>query len=111
MSSEPGAGQKRHPQLKTPLLVKLDVQGAELDVLTGGSCTLALAEVVQLEVALMNFNEGAPDMNTVIKFMAERGFLFFDICGFIKPDPKYLSQIDVLFVRKDSKLRQDNFVF
>lgn len=102
---------KKHPQLKTPLLVKLDVQGAELDVLSGGNHALALAEVVQLEVALMNYNEGAPDMNAVINFMTARGFLFFDVCGFVKPDPRYLSQIDVLFVRKDSTLRRDHFVF
>ena len=101
----------KHPQLKTPLLVKLDVQGAELDVLTGGRNALALAEVVQLELALMDYNEGAPTMNTVLNFMAERDFLFFDICGFVKPDPKYLSQIDVLFVRKNSKLRKEHFIF
>ena len=56
---------------------------------------------MQLEVALMNYNEGAPEMNAVLSFMTDRNFVFFDICGFIKPDPKYLSQIDVLFVRKD----------
>jgi FkbM family methyltransferase len=101
----------KYPQLKAPLLIKLDVQGAELDVLTGGSHVLALAEVVQLEVALMNYNQGAPDMNSVLKFMAERDFVFFDICGFVRPIPKYLSQIDVLFVRRDSTLRTDQFAF
>ena len=102
---------KNYPKLKKPLLIKLDVQGAELDVLSGGSNALAETEVMQLEVALMNYNEGAPDMNAVLSFIAERNFVFFDICGFIKPNPKYLSQIDVLFVRKDLKLRQDHFVF
>jgi FkbM family methyltransferase len=102
---------KQYPQLTAPLLIKLDVQGAELDVLAGGSGALTLAEVVQIEVALMNYNEGAPDLTAVVNFMAARDFLFFDICGFVKPDPKYLSQIDVLFVRKDSILRQDHFVF
>jgi len=101
----------KHPQLKMPLLIKLDVQGAELDVLSGGDHALALAEVVQLEVALMSYNQGAPDINRVLRFMAERGFVFFDICGFVKPIPRYLSQIDVLFVRKESKLRTDQFVF
>ena len=94
----------KYPQLKTPLLIKLDVQGAELDA-------LALTEVVQLEVALMSYNEGAPDIDDVLKFMAERGFAFFDICGFHKVIPKYLAQIDVLFVRTDSTLRTDQFIF
>jgi FkbM family methyltransferase len=71
-----------HPQLKAPLFIKLDVQGAELDVLSGGSQTLAIAEVVQLEVALMNYNEGAPDMKTVINFMARAisCFRYLRIC-------------------------------
>ena len=101
----------RFPELQTPLFIKLDVQGAELNVLTGGIHALALAEVVQLEVALMNYNEGAPDINSVLNFMADRGFAFFDICGFIRPIPKYLSHIDVLFVRKESTLRTDRFFF
>lgn len=102
---------REHPQLKTPLFMKLDVQGAELDVLNGGPYTLALAEVVQLEVALMHYNEGAPNINSVLEFMSRRGFALFDICGFIRPIPAYLSQLDVLFVRRDSKLRTDRFVF
>jgi len=89
----------------------LDVQGAELDVLTGGSHTLNLAEVVQLEVALMNYNEGAPDLNAVVNFMTAHDFSFFEICGLVKPNPKYLSQIDILFVHKSSTLRRDHFVF
>lgn len=101
----------RHPKLKAPLFVKLDVQGAELDVLAGGSRTLSMAEVVQLEVALMNYNEGAPDMKAVIDYMAGRDFLFFDVCGFLRPDPTCLSQIDVLFVRKGSMLRKEYFTF
>ena len=102
---------KQHPQIQAPLFVKLDVQGAELDVLTAGSHALALAEVVQLEVALMEYNEGAPDMVDVLDFMAKRDFLFFDISGFVRPDPRYLSQIDVLFVRRGSRLRTDYFEF
>jgi FkbM family methyltransferase len=101
----------KYSELRTPLLIKLDVQGAELDVLKGGSHALSMAEVVQLEVALMNYNEGAPDLKDVLKFMAEYGFAFFDICGFIKATPKYLAQIDVMFVRTDSMLRTDQFVF
>jgi FkbM family methyltransferase len=102
---------RAHPRLRAPLLVKLDVQGAELDVLRGGASVLQAAEFVQLEVALMSYNEGAPTANAVFNFMAEHDFLIFDICGFVRPNPSYLSQIDVLFVRKDSKLRADYFAF
>ena len=102
---------RRYPHLGTPLLLKLDVQGAELDVLAGGSQTLASTEVVQLEVALMHYNEGAPDIISVVNFMDEHDLVFFDVCGFVKPDPRYLSQIDLLFVRRNSNLRTDHFTF
>jgi FkbM family methyltransferase len=100
-----------YPKIKGPLFIKLDVQGAELDVLRGGPGALGAAEVVQLELALMNYNQGAPSADTVIAFMAEHGYVLYDICGFIKPMPRFLSQIDVLFVRKDSTLRCDHFTF
>jgi FkbM family methyltransferase len=102
---------KEYPRLKEPLFIKLDVQGAELDVLRGGNGALQAAEVVQLEVALMPYNEGAPTANAVFNFMAERDFLVFDVCGFVRPNPSYVAQIDVLFVRADSKLRSDYFAF
>ncbi len=97
--------------MRQPLLLKLDVQGAELDVLQGGQMAMQNSEIMQLEVALTSYNEGAPQSDKVIAFMAERGFSIYDICGFVRSDPTYLSQIDVLFVRKTSKLRKDHFTF
>ena len=44
-------------KLKGPYFLKLDVQGAELECLQGGIAVLDKAEVVQLEVALLNYNE------------------------------------------------------
>lgn len=46
--------------LSGPLLIKLDVQGAELQVLEGAQKTLQHCEVVQLEVAVLPYNDGAP---------------------------------------------------
>jgi len=100
-----------HPSLQAPLFIKLDVQGAELDVLRGGSRALSQAEIVQLEVALMQYNEGAPDALGVLRFMVDQGFVMYDICGFVRPNPKYLSQIDLLFARRSSSLRPDYFAF
>jgi FkbM family methyltransferase len=42
--------------LQGPVLLKVDVQGYELEVLRGGARTLALAEVVLLEVSLLEYN-------------------------------------------------------
>jgi FkbM family methyltransferase len=97
--------------LQQPLFLKLDVQGAELDILRGGQIAMQNAEVIQLEVALAHYNEGAPQSEEVIAFMTEHDFSVHDICGFIRPDPNCVSQMDVLFVRKTSKLRKSFFTF
>ena len=97
--------------LRSPIFLKLDVQGAELDVLRGASFTLGNADVVQLETALLSYNEGAPTSAELIAFMDKRGFAIFDIAGFVRPNGKDLAQIDIIFVRKQSNLRSDRFYF
>ena len=76
--------------------LKVDVQGAELKVLAGGEAVLSKASLVQLEVAMLPYNRGAPLMPDVIAWMAERGWLPTDISGFSRPSGP-LVQIDVLF--------------
>jgi FkbM family methyltransferase len=101
----------KHPQLAAPLFLKLDIQGAELECLLGGSVTLAGAEVIQLEVALLNYNEGAPQVTDVIPFMDSHGFALFDINGFVRPNGIDLVQLDMLFVKKSSAFRPNFFRF
>ena len=94
-----------------PALLKIDVQGAELEVLEGGQKVLAACEVVQLEVALLPYNEGAPRMLDVLSYMAERDFAPFDISGLSRPNRVDLAQIDMLFARSSSPLRRAFFTF
>lgn len=92
--------------LPRPLLLKLDVQGYELEVLAGAPKTLTKTEVLLLEVSLLEYNEGQPLMHQVIAFLAERGFLPFDICGGLRRyADNALFQTDIIFVRNDSNLR------
>ena len=97
--------------LSTPIFLKIDVQGAELEVLEGGQETLARCELVQLEVALLPYNEGAPTMLEVLTYMAERDFVPLDVSGFSRPNGIDLAQMDVLFARKASALRPNFFTF
>jgi FkbM family methyltransferase len=98
-------------RLKPPILLKLDIQGAELEVLRSADKTLSLAEIVQVEVALLHYNEGAPLSAEVIAFMDTKGFAIYDIAGFVRPSGPDLVQIDILFARKNSSLRRDFFHF
>jgi hypothetical protein len=92
--------------LQAPLLLKLDVQGFELEVLKGGRRTLKLSEVVIMEVSLLPYNDGAPSFADVVGFMNEEGFVAFDFCGqFRRESDHALFQTDVVFVRRESNLR------
>ena len=93
--------------LTAPLLLKLDVQGYELEVLRGAAQTLQRTEVTLLETSLMPYNEGAPTFADVVRFMEEAGFVVYDFCGQFRRETDHaLFQTDVAFVRPDSPLRR-----
>lgn len=93
--------------LAGPIFLKLDVQGYEMEVLKGGERVLAETEVVLMEVSLLPYNKGAPLMPEVVAFMDARGFTPYDFCGQLRRvSDRALFQTDVIFVKKDSALRQ-----
>lgn len=93
------------------IFLKIDVQGGELGVLAGGQQTLKLCSLIQLEVALLPYNEGAPTFLQVISYMDAQGFVPLDFSGFIRPDGVNLVQVDILFAPKESKLRPTTFTY
>jgi len=57
-----------------PDLIKIDVQGAELDVLKGATKTLASCKDIIVELQLVEYNEGAPSYIEVITYLKSQGF-------------------------------------
>lgn len=57
-----------------PDLIKMDVQGAELDILKGAPKCLANATDVILELQKVEYNKGAPLRDEVINYMGLQGF-------------------------------------
>jgi len=96
-------------QLTPPLLIKVDVQGAELKVLDGASETLERTEVVILETLFFETLIGCPTIADVITYMKNRGFVPYDVFGALyRPLDDALSQVDLLFVRENGSLRKQH---
>ena len=55
-------------------LIKIDTQGSELDIITGGINLCKKAKGILLEVSLTQYNQGAPLYWEVLTFMKEFGF-------------------------------------
>lgn len=92
--------------LGAPLLMKLDVQGFELEIMKGGRKALEASEVVIMEASLLQYNDGAPLFADVVAFMREEGFEVYDFCGQNRRETDHaLFQTDVVFARRESSLR------
>lgn len=93
--------------LPPPYLLKLDVQGYELEVLRGAPRTLAATEAVLTEVSLLQYNEGAPLVAQVIAELDRQGLRLYDVCGQSRrQSDDTLFQLDLVLVREDSVLRR-----
>jgi len=82
--------------------LKLDVQGAELEVLAGATETLRRCKVVQVEVMFRQVYERAPLAHDIVRFFAEQGFRIFDVASTVNRKDRALLQADLFFVKDDS---------
>jgi FkbM family methyltransferase len=81
-------------------LVKIDVQGAELDILNGGRETIMRSNYVIMEVSLLQYNIGAPLMDAIVAKMKEYSFHIEDILEYQRLQDGTVFQLDVLFKNK-----------
>jgi FkbM family methyltransferase len=93
---------------EAPGLLKIDVQGYELEVIKGAKQSINLFDTVLMEVAIIEINEGAPLIRDVINFMHDLDFVACEIPEVHRrPLDGGLSQIDVVFVRKGSPILEE----
>lgn len=92
-----------------PYVVKVDVEGAELEVLGGATGVLRAAELVLLEVSVFQLVPGAPQLHDVVAWMHDHGFVVAALYnGHNRPLDGQLAQIDIAFVPEDGRFRREH---
>jgi FkbM family methyltransferase len=80
--------------------LKLDVQGAELDVLRGAERALGDVDVVEAELSLVELYAGQPLLPDVVAFLEPRGFALVQLePEFTDPQTGAILQLNGIFVR------------
>ena len=62
-------------------LIKIDTQGSELDIISGGRNLCSKAKGILLEVSLTQYNENSPLISEVHEFMQNFGYMPKEILG------------------------------
>jgi FkbM family methyltransferase len=64
----------KEKNLPLPDLIKIDVQGAELDILNGAELALSNCKYLIVELQSVQYNLGAPLAPTTIKYLEDKGW-------------------------------------
>jgi FkbM family methyltransferase len=89
---------KKLGSFRAPLL-KLDVQGFELEVLKGAISLLPKIKLIQSELSFLQLYEGGPLYDEVFSFMKKNNFEIYTLMpGFRDPDSGRMLQADGIFI-------------
>ena len=93
-----------------PYLLKIDTQGAELEVLKGAETILPETEFVIMETSFFELYKGGAQFHECLNYMNENGFVVYDVF-----DLRYrlldgaLAQVDLAFVKEEGNFRRCHF--
>lgn len=99
----------RNSHIDPPEIIKLDIQGFELEALRGAERTFGYTEIYIIEVSLFPFDDvpGVPLFSDIINFMLKRDYVVYDFAGFMRrPVDGALGQCDLCFVKQTGFLRK-----
>lgn len=87
---------------KTFDLIKIDVQGSEIDIINGGIDIFKKAKGILMEISLVEYNKNSPAKEFVYKYMDNLGFKPVELIGNINHPITYeLIQQDIFFLNKN----------
>lgn len=87
-----------------PTFLKMDVQGAELEVLEGAGRALDQVSLVLCEVNVVPSYKGCPQIDEIIAFLRGHGFSAYDIIEPKRGKNGRLLQIDLAYMQESSGL-------
>jgi FkbM family methyltransferase len=85
-------------------LIKIDVQGAELDIIEGGKEICKKAKGILLEISLTQYNENAPLYDEVISYMESIDFKAVEVLDENKNGKSH--QQDILFINQKKQTNE-----
>ena len=92
-----------------PEIVKMDVQGFEIEALKGSNRLIGATELFILESSLFKFSKPVPLLSELIAFMTDKGYEIYDFAGYLRrPNDGALGQIDICFALRNGFLRSSN---
>src|SRR6185503_12666523 len=92
-----------------PYLLKLDIQGYELEALGGAEGMLADTCAIVTEVSLWGDRKrrGMAEFAELVAWLRQRGFVLFDIAQIVRRDfDDAITEMDLVFLPADSPLRE-----
>jgi FkbM family methyltransferase len=89
-----------------PCLLKIDVQGYELDVLRGAGAGLSHVDEILVEVSFVELYTGQALAGEIVHYLAEHEFRLVDVYGLVRAADGLALQADSLFRR--SPIRDDD---
>lgn len=96
-----------NPELAPPpVILKIDVEGHELDVIDGCTGIIDCVEMIILETRFFKYGELQPEFADVIAAMRALGFVVYDmLSGYYRPTDGVLDFVDLVFVKENGLLR------
>lgn len=88
------------PQNELITILKLDVQGYELEVLKSANSVISRTNIIILEMINHDYYKGAPKYFELDEYLRMKNFVLYDIFPSTKDDG-YLREWDSIYVRKE----------